>query len=90
MVVFGGLLDLVIVVFLVLVFAEYVKIRTKADKPFRLVASAGVLALLAAGSSLLEVAGPTAVFWIGTIFSVISWILLLIGTLWATAELSKK
>jgi hypothetical protein len=88
MVIFGGLWDVVTVIFLVLVFAEYAKVKAKISRPTNFIAGAGVLLLLAAGSELLGIV-PSAVYWLTTIFSVIAWILLLIGTLWATYELTK-
>ena len=73
-----------------LVFAEYCKYRAKADKPLRLIAGAGLLALLAAGSSLLAVAGAQVVSGLETLFSVIAWILLLVGVLWGVYTLYQK
>lgn len=90
MAVFGGLWDVVTVVFLVLVFAEYTKLRARTPKAFNFVAASGVLVLLAAASDWLGVAGPLAVQGVSTLFSVIAWILLLIGTLWAAYELTKS
>jgi hypothetical protein len=92
MAIFGGLLDLVIVVFLVLVFAEYVKLRAKADKPMKFVAGAGLLFLLAfAFTPALAAMGMVpGVVYGQYLFEVIGFILLLIGTLWGTIELLKK
>ena len=85
MVVFGALLDMVIVVFLVLVFAKYAGITTK--KGLKLVGAAGLLALLAEASSLITVAGSNVVAGAITLFSVLAWIALLIGVILAVVEL---
>lgn len=45
--IFGVLLDYVIVVFLVLVFAEYTKMRSKLDKQFAWIAGGAIWLLLA-------------------------------------------
>ncbi|MBI4176281.1 MAG: hypothetical protein HY518_03685 [Candidatus Aenigmarchaeota archaeon] len=90
--VFGpGLLDFVIAVFLVLVFAEYIKIRSK-SKGFSLIAAAGVLFLLAYTfmSSTLTFWGQVSMAVYGQwLFEVIGWVLMLVGALWVAADLSK-
>jgi len=88
MALFGGLWDVAIVIFLVLVFAEYAKVRSKASKQFNWIAASGVLILLAAASSWIGLV-PGAQQGATLLFSVIAWILLLIGALWTTAELLK-
>jgi len=90
MVVFGGLLDFVIVVFLVLVFAEYIKIRTK-SKGFSLIAGAAVLLLLAYGFTLTVwmTLVPSGYMWGQYLFEFLAWILLLIGAITIVLDLSK-
>ena len=89
MVVFGGLWDAAIVIFLVLVFAEYVKVRAKASKAFNFIAGAGLLVVLAAASPWIGLVPgvDTVATWL---FGVIAWILLLIGALWGAVEMTKS
>ena len=89
MVVFGGLWDAAIVIFLVLVFAEYMKVRAKASKAFNFVAGAGLLVLLAAASPWIGLV-PGAEQGASLLFGVIAWILLLIGALWGALEMTKS
>lgn len=89
MALFGAPLDAAIAIFLVIVFAEYVKVRAKLSKQFNIIAAAGLLVVLAAASSWISVAGTQLVSGASTLFSVIAWILLLIGTLWGALELTK-
>ncbi|MBI4021111.1 MAG: hypothetical protein HY369_02620 [Candidatus Aenigmarchaeota archaeon] len=89
MALFGGLWDAAVVIFLVLVFAEYMKVRTKATKQFNWIAGSGLLVLLAAASSWISVAGNSVVSGATTLFGVIAWIMLLIGALWGALELTK-
>ena len=92
MAIFGGLLDLVLLIFLVLVFAEYTKIRGKLDKPFKFIAGAGVLFLLAfsfGGLTVMGMIGGAEMYGL-YLFEFIGWIFLLIGTLWAAVEFMKK
>lgn len=91
MAIFGGLLDVVVVVFLVLVFAEYIKLRAKVEKPMKFLAASALLLLLAYsfGMSVFAYAGGAAAY--GTqLFEILGWIMLLVGTLWGTLELIKK
>jgi hypothetical protein len=90
MVVFGGLLDFVIVVFLVLVLAEYTKIRAK-SKGFNLITAAAVFALLAYGFTMTVwmTLVPTGYMWGQYLFEFLAWILLLIGALKVVADLTK-
>lgn len=88
MVVFGGLWDVAIAVFVVLVLAKYANVVSK--KGIGMVATAGMLALLAAGSGdLLAVAGTAVTYWVAALFSVLSWIALLVGVIMAALELMK-
>jgi len=88
MALFGGLWDVVIAIFLVLVFAEYVKVRAKVSKQFNWLAAGGLLVLLAAASPwIVNIAGSTAVSWLETVFSGIGWIVVLVGSLWGAVEL---
>jgi len=91
MVLFGGLLDMALVLFLVLVFAEYAKLRSKADKGFKFIAGAALLFLLAASFGGLAVWGQVfgAVYGLW-LFEIIGWIFLLIGAIWAALDLAKK
>ena len=89
MALFGGLWDAALAIFLVLVFAEYVKVRSKASKQFNWIAAGCLLVLLAGASSWVSIAGTTAVSGAETLFSVIGWIMVLIGALWGSMELLK-
>ena len=89
MAIFGGLWDAVIAIFLVLVFAEYVKMRAKASKQFNMIAASALIALLAGASTWIAGFASTAAGTLGNVFGAIAWILLLIGTLWGALELIK-
>jgi len=84
-----GVWDAAIVIFLVLVFAEYVKVRAKVSKQMNFIAGAGLLVVLSNASSWISVAGSSVVDGVTVLFGAIAWILLLIGTLWAALELTK-
>jgi len=85
-----GVWDAAIVIFLVLVFAEYVKVRAKVSKQMNFIAGAGLLTVLAGASSWISFQGFELVSaGLGTLFSAIAWILLLVGTIWAAIELMK-
>ena len=96
--IFGGLLDVVVVVFLVLVFAEYIKLRAKVDKPMKFLAASALLFLLAWAFSTVN--GTNVMTFMGMLggadvyalylFEFLGWLLLLIATLWGTMELIKK
>ncbi len=80
--------EIAVVVFVVLVLAKYANVVSK--KGLGWMATAGVLALLAAGSAeLLAVAGTAVTYWVAALFSVLSWIALLIGVVMAALELMK-
>lgn len=89
MAIFGGLWDAALVIFLVLVFAEYLKIRAKMSKQFNWIAASGVVVLLAAASSWIGL-GVAVEGTLTTLFGLIAWILLLIGALWSALELTKS
>ncbi|MBL7206594.1 MAG: hypothetical protein ISS36_03275 [Candidatus Aenigmarchaeota archaeon] len=74
------------------VLAEYAKLRVKAEKAFNLIAGAGIMSVLSANMiGLNTISGTEAVVSSGSmLFSVISWILLLVGALWATYKLTMK
>lgn len=86
MVVFGGLWDAAVAVFVVLVLAKYAGIKA-GWKGLNWVAGSGVLILLAASSGYIAVAGAQVTSAVETLFSVIGWILLLIGAIVATVEI---
>lgn len=91
MVVFGGHLDWVMVIFLVLVFAEYTKVRAKSAKGFGLIGGAAVLFLLAGSFGALgfmQLMASTAV-WGQYLFEVIGFIFLLIGTILVAIDWTK-
>jgi hypothetical protein len=91
MAVFGAVLDWIVVVFLVLVFAEYMKIRAK-SKGFHLLLGGGMMFLLAAsfgGLAVMAMAGGMQVYAM-YLFEVIGFILLLIGTILVTIDFAKK
>ncbi len=73
------------------VFAEYAKIRAKAEKGFNFIAGAGIFFLLAMGFqvSLFNMAGGAAVYGV-YLFEFIGWLFLLIGVLMAAMGLLKK
>ena len=66
------------------VFAEYAKIRVKAEKQFNFIAAGGIFFLLAIAfnASFLSMAGGAAVYGI-YLFEFLGWIFLLVGALWA-------
>lgn len=92
MAVFAGILDLVVVVFLVLVFAEYTKLRQR-SKGFYWLASGGILFLLAGTfmSAHLniwsQVKGAIAGQWL---FEFLGWLFVLIGALVIVSDLAKQ
>ena len=91
MAIFGGLLDLVLLVFLVLVFAEYTKIRAKYDKAFKFLTASALMFLLAFVFTGLDfwVMIPASIY--GTyLFEFIGWLFVLIGTLFGALEMLKK
>ncbi|MEE9406142.1 MAG: hypothetical protein V3V26_01930 [Candidatus Aenigmarchaeota archaeon] len=91
--IFGGLLDVVVVVFLVLVFAEYIKLRAKVDKPMKFLAGSALLFLLAwsfGGLSVFTTYAGSAAMYGTQLFEILGWILLLVAALWGTLELIKK
>ncbi|MBN2042248.1 MAG: hypothetical protein JW754_00415 [Candidatus Aenigmarchaeota archaeon] len=73
------------------VFAEYAKIRAKAEKGFNFIAGAGVFLLLAMGFqlSLFSLAGGAAVYGV-YLFEFLGWLFLLIGVLMTAMSLLKK
>ena len=89
MAIFGATLDIAIAIFLVLVFAEYIKIRAKASKPFNMIAVGGVFAVLAAVSPWIGAVYSEAGTFLALLFGVVAWILVLIGTLGALFALLK-
>lgn len=66
------------------VFAEYAKIRVKAEKQFNFIASAGIFFLLAIAfnASFLTMAGDAAMYGM-YLFEFLGWIFLLVGAIWA-------
>ena len=66
------------------VFAEYAKIRTKAERQFNFIAAAGIFFLLSIGftASFFSMAGGAAVYGV-YLFEFLGWIFLLVGVLWA-------
>lgn len=81
----GGILEYAIVVFLVLVFAEYAKVRSKIEKQFDFIIG-GVLWLLLAWTfgnlTFWGLIGDVATYG-GYLFEFLGWLLILIGALWA-------
>ncbi|MCD6590344.1 MAG: hypothetical protein J7K72_00025 [Candidatus Aenigmarchaeota archaeon] len=67
------------------VFAEYAKIRTKAERQFNFIAAAGIFFLLAVGFqvSLFTNFAPTAYMYGVYLFEFLGWLFLLVGVLWA-------
>lgn len=83
--------DIAVAIFVVLVLAKYAGVQVKKGMP--MVTAAGLMALLAAGSTLVSVADASVAGLSGgltALFSVIAWILLLLGVLMASLELVKK
>ncbi len=67
------------------VFAEYAKIRVKAEKQFNFIAAAGIFFLLAIGFSasfLVDFVGAAYLYGV-YLFEFLGWLFLLIGVLWA-------
>jgi hypothetical protein len=66
------------------VFAEYAKIRVKAEKQFNFIAAAGIFFLLSIAftASFLEMAGTVAMYGVW-FFQFLGWLFLLVGALWA-------
>ena len=66
------------------VFAEYAKIRSKAERQFNFIASAGIFFLLALAfnASFLTIAGGAAIYGL-YIFECLGWLFLLVGVIWA-------
>ena len=74
------------------VFAEYAKIRGKADKAFSFIGTSGVFLLLAMGFQLeffTAFAGQAAMYGV-YLFQFLGWLVLLIGVLWAASRLLTK
>jgi len=64
------------------VFAEYAKIRSKAERQFNFIAAAGIFFLLSiafASTLFLTYIGYAGVY----LFEFVGWLFLLIGALWA-------
>jgi len=93
MVIFGGLLDYVIVVFLVLVFAEYTKMRSKLDKQFAWIAGGAVWFLLAhlfdSTLTFMGQLGEIQVYGLW-LFEFLGFLFVLIGVLLAGIKLINK
>ncbi len=88
---FSGLLEMAVVVFLVIVFAEYGNIRKKAKKGFNLLAGSGLFFLLAHTFSTLSVWGEVNSAIYGTyLFEIIGWVFIIVGTVWASYQLAQK
>lgn len=66
------------------VFAEYAKIRVKAERQFNFIAAAGIFFLLSIGftASFFALVGDTAL-WGMYLFEFLGWLFLLVGVLWA-------
>ncbi len=66
------------------VFAEYAKIRVKAERQFNFIAAAGIFFLLALAfnASFLALAGGAGIYGL-YLFEFLGWIFLLVGVLWA-------
>jgi hypothetical protein len=81
-----------IALLLVPVLAEYMKVRAKSVKAFNLIAAGGLLTVLSAALAVLSnpVIGLSVVtVYLGLLLDVIAFILVLIGTLMAAAQLVK-
>lgn len=89
MALFGGLWDAALAIFLVLVFAEYIKVRAKASKQFNWIAAGGVFIVLAAATTALIGSFHASISLLSNLFSAIAWIAVLIGAIWGAAELLK-
>lgn len=92
--VFGSaLMNLGVVALLVPVFAEYAKIRKKAQRAFSLIAGSGVLFVLAAafkvsfgGIPLMGIVASGGAM----LFQFIGWIFALIGAIWAAYKIAAE
>ena len=86
--IFGAIPDLVILIFAVLALCKYMGLKAR---KMHVIASAGFMALLAAGSTLLGgIDSVGVVEGVSALFSVLAWILLLIGALMVSLELYKS
>jgi hypothetical protein len=93
MVLFEGLLNYVFLVFLVLVFAEYTKLRSKLDKQFAFITGGAIWLLLAyLFTNVLTFwgqVGNVAIYGLW-LFEFLGFLLILIGALWAGIKLISK
>ena len=66
------------------VFAEYAKIRVKAERQFNFIAAAGIFFLLAIAfnASFFALTGGAGVYGM-YLFEFLGWLFLLVGVLWA-------
>jgi hypothetical protein len=67
------------------VFAEYAKIRTKAERQFNFIAAAGVFFLVSiafTASLFTNMLGSTYIFGV-YIFEFLGWLFLVVGAVWA-------
>lgn len=94
MVLFEGLLGLGLMCLLVPLLAEYGKFRKRAEKAFNWIAGGGISFILAVAFNYQVVsfwtyAGQISV-WLQQLFEFIGWIFVIVGAIWAMAELAKK
>ena len=67
------------------VFAEYAKIRVKAERQFNFIAAAGIFFLLSIGFTatfFMDLAGTAYLYGV-YLFEFLGWLFLLVGVLWA-------
>ena len=89
--IFGGLMDVVLIIFVVLFFAEYMKMRNKYQKAFGMIAASGLFFLLAAVMvtgvlGVLSMAGGIEMY-LMYLFEVLGLLLLLVGVLMGVKDM---
>ncbi|HDD46528.1 MAG TPA: hypothetical protein ENG42_03555 [Candidatus Aenigmarchaeota archaeon] len=82
---------LAVAVLLAPVFAEYAKVRAKAEKAFSMLVVSGLFFLLSLSFGATVFAGFGSLALFGTmLFEVLGWLLLLIGAVWVAVLLLKE
>ncbi|MCD4739642.1 hypothetical protein K8R43_00460 [archaeon] len=85
------LIGMAIAVFVLIVFAEYGKVRKKAERGFGLFAAGGMMFFLAATFNLevLSIISNQGALYGQYLFQAFGLIFVFVGTIWASVDLSK-
>jgi len=85
------LVGMAIAAFVLIVFAEYGNVRKKAERGFGLFAAGGMMFFLAATFNLevLSMMSVQGAMYGQYLFQAFGWIFVIIGTIWASIDLSK-